>query len=326
MNRLRTLRSILQLTRVTLVLTAVSHVWLSIFLALEVEPDWRRNPNLEQLPLPWLLVLGAVLGGGLYGYATALNDVLDVRRDRLLRPDRPIPSGGVGRQTAMVVAVICLLLALLAATFFGRATMVLTVATAGGLLFYNAVAKHLPATGLITVMLCRMLLFFTVNPLLGFAWPAVLAMTHEAFWLRVAYRMDGSRKRWTDQDWLLFTVGWAFWALAVVAWIGVRDGMAIEAAATIWIGPILVMAWFLVAARLALRPRRHEKREDRPRGRRLRELIWISLMVFDAAWLISAGLIWQGLLCAALPAVAVAMAWLLGPWKVRPPGRFSDYE
>ena len=40
-----------------------------------------------------MLVGGAVNALGLFGCATALNDVLDYRRDRALHPERPIPSG-----------------------------------------------------------------------------------------------------------------------------------------------------------------------------------------------------------------------------------------
>ena len=55
----------------------------------------------------------------LYGFGMALNDLMDIRRDRVFARWRPIPSGRIRPRTAIVVTLVLLMISLAAATILG---------------------------------------------------------------------------------------------------------------------------------------------------------------------------------------------------------------
>jgi len=63
----------------------------------------------------WRLAVLCLASMGLYAGGAALNDVLDIERDRVERPDRPMPSGRVSRRAAMTLVVVALAVGLGAA-------------------------------------------------------------------------------------------------------------------------------------------------------------------------------------------------------------------
>ena len=63
---------------------------------------WLANQNWLPVPVIVLLALGSSC---FYVAGMMLNDVIDVERDREERPDRPIPSGKVSRQAALLVTI-----------------------------------------------------------------------------------------------------------------------------------------------------------------------------------------------------------------------------
>jgi len=147
-HRWQKMVSLLQLTRLALVFTAVSNSWLMIFLAYGLEPQTRRNTGLLQdYPLWAFLILGAAVAAGLHTYGIALNDLLDARYDRLFSPHRPLAAGRVGQNTAVVLCVGSLLLASTAAIFMGKASTLLFLLAAALVLFYNLLGKFVPAAG-----------------------------------------------------------------------------------------------------------------------------------------------------------------------------------
>lgn len=101
------------------------------------------------------LCLGGVL---LYTGGMALNDVLDVEVDRTERPGRPIPSGRVGRSTALGVAVLLLGLGLAAVMPAGARSVQAGAALVAAIVVYNLLHRRM--VGSVLVMgLCRALLY-----------------------------------------------------------------------------------------------------------------------------------------------------------------------
>ena len=85
----------------------------------------------------------ALVSLGLFAFAASLNDLLDVRHDRQFSPDRPLASGRIRTSSAALVSFAALMAAVVSASALGEAALVLTVATAAAILFYDAVAKHI---------------------------------------------------------------------------------------------------------------------------------------------------------------------------------------
>jgi 4-hydroxybenzoate polyprenyltransferase len=116
----------------------------------------------------------------LYAGGTTLNDVFDYRADLELRPERPLPSGRIGRSTGRALGVMFLLLgaaaAWLAAYLHGSLLpgIVGTVLVAW-ILLYDAWAKRTPL-GPIAMGACR-----TCNVLLGMS--ATDFVWREAHWV-----------------------------------------------------------------------------------------------------------------------------------------------
>src|SRR5690606_22370569 len=118
---------LMRLTRVELVVNAVADLWLIVLLAWFVESAGIVQSGISggRLPLWGVLVLTAIIASGLSSYGLALNDVMDVRRDRTMSPKRPLPAGSISLRTAFTVTVLGLLAALLASVMLGRESALL---------------------------------------------------------------------------------------------------------------------------------------------------------------------------------------------------------
>src|SRR4051812_6065703 len=104
------LLSVLQLTRMALVFTAIADSVAALLL-------WaKRLAGDGESYLTYVgqrrLIAVVVISICLYGYGMSLNDIIDRRRDRQIAPLRPLPSGRIGLLTAHIICVILGIVAL----------------------------------------------------------------------------------------------------------------------------------------------------------------------------------------------------------------------
>src|SRR5271170_4294809 len=107
------LLSLLQLTRMALVFTAIADSYATALMLRHVSP-----PALPPLEARRMLAIAAI-SIGLYGFGMSLNDIADRRRDRQLAAHRPLPSGRVGLITAHALMLVLVLGALASAIYYG---------------------------------------------------------------------------------------------------------------------------------------------------------------------------------------------------------------
>jgi 4-hydroxybenzoate polyprenyltransferase len=239
------LAPVLHLTRVTTAFAVVANTWFVIL--------WTRanapNEGAAALtgPLWPLLAGGALLGVGLYAFGMTINDILDVRRDRLMRPRRPLAAGQVSMDAAVSLVVITLIAAVLGATAFGVGAVLLTLVLCGAILAYNAAGKFIPAIGLVILGLIYAGHMMIPNIGLRFLWPVWLVMTHALVVRAITHRMARRVPRITRRAGVAAVVGWAFWS-GVILWLQWRR----TAGAGLWPGWVNPWAWVWPAALAAL--------------------------------------------------------------------------
>ncbi len=145
----------LRLIRASGLATIVSNSMAAIFVAFYAgEGDKIKWLGLRLLHngshVGWVLLASFLL----YAAGMIWNDLIDVDRDRVGNPRRPLPSGRIGLVPAYVVGVLTVLGAVLAAMHveygFLLAGIVLTLA-----LLYNLVAKAVPVLGSVVMALTR---------------------------------------------------------------------------------------------------------------------------------------------------------------------------
>jgi len=157
------LRAFAELIRLPNLFTAIADVAMGYLFV--------REFFVEDARLLGLLAAASVL---LYAGGTTLNDVFDYRADLELRPERPLPSGRIGRGTARALGLMFLFLGAAAAWLVAylHGTLLpgmVGVVLVACILLYDAGAKRTPL-GPIAMGACR-----TCNVLLGmsvtdFAW------------------------------------------------------------------------------------------------------------------------------------------------------------
>ena len=91
-----------------------------------------------------LLLLGSA-SMLLYAGGVALNDVCDVDRDAKERPERPIPSGRIGKREAASVSVALLVTGIVVAGIVGYRAAGVAAALALSIVAYDLVLKRTPA-------------------------------------------------------------------------------------------------------------------------------------------------------------------------------------
>ncbi len=291
--RWRKLVQLIELARFDLLFSIISNSWLVVFLAFSLEPAGSRNTSLIQLGLLKALTLATLTSGGLAGFGLALRDILNARHDRAFAPARPIPSGRVHIQHAAAVGILSLLVAMAAAIPLGKLSLATALLASGGILFYHFAGRFIPSIGIVCLGLVQVLTMSIPNPQLSFAWPILLTMTHSMACASLRYFLAGKRPRISCTDGWLLLIGWSFWTMVLIGLMSARGNWIGPAVKLIWAGPTLsaiifvLLTFWLVSGNLAAaRPRRVA-------ANRFVRLSVVWLMVYDASWLVSAGLYMQ---------------------------------
>ncbi len=299
---------LVRLTRVTTAFGVVGNVWFVILWSRAIEGEAIRaaSPNapILTLPLPLLLLASAVSSVALFAYGAALNDVLDLKRDRTLSPDRPLPSGGVSVDASVGVVTVALLTAILGSSVFGTGGVILTCLVAAALLLFNGAGRFVPGFGLLLLGLIYAGHMLVPNVGLRFLWPTWLVMTHALAVACAAHTLGRKVPRLTRRGWLVGIVGWILWS-GVLLWIGtsrIEQGAMgwppnVPLSAALWIGALAVL-FVLVAWR---------KTRLLGPGPRAADKVWrygsLWLTLYAAAWLFAVGHVSAGLVLLALAGV-----------------------
>jgi 4-hydroxybenzoate polyprenyltransferase len=107
----------------------------------------------------------------LYVTGLILNDIMDIRADRRLRPQRPLAAGDIAISHAAAAVAICAAAAILLAVLIGHTTLIISLILLGTIAAYDLLLKRMAVTGAAGMGLCRGL-----NILLGASlqgWPSV---------------------------------------------------------------------------------------------------------------------------------------------------------
>ena len=142
----------LQLVRLPGIFTAFSNVLIGYFFSLSF--------NSEIVFLPYLLVTS----GMLFCSGMIFNDYFDYNLDKKQRSFRPLPSGKISKQNALLIGFIFLILANISASFLGFDSLIISLILSCIILFYNLKLKSISFLGIFNLSLIRML-----NILLGFS-------------------------------------------------------------------------------------------------------------------------------------------------------------
>lgn len=216
------LLSLLQLTRMALVFTAISNSLTEIALWAQKQagPTGSYSDYLDHR----LLLAIAIISVGLYGFGMSLNDIIDQRRDRLLASHRPLPSGRIGVRQAHAICALMLLSAGLAGLYLaqrrldGTMSLILLCWTAALIVFYDFAGKYLVAPGLLALGLIRFFHALIPAPSLPLLWHPLLLLNHVTILSLVCYRLEDKRPPLTPIHW---------WA--VLGGLGCADALSIAA-------------------------------------------------------------------------------------------------
>jgi hypothetical protein len=293
----------LHLTRITTAFAAVANVWFVILWTRGVPQE--SAAQIDSASLWYLLGASALNALGLFWFATSLNDVLDVRRDAALHPERPIPSGRMSLEAALALVIGSLMLAVVSAAALSISAVILTTLVACAILVLNALGKYVPAVGLLLLGLIYAGQMVVPNLELRFVWPVWLVMTHALAVAWTTHVISGKKPPISRRALACAGAGWMFWSIVMASFGIIRSVpetagepalVAIER--SLWpawvmpgaaVGPALLVVLFILFA--------WRKIHAVGRGPRAAEKVyrygalWLSL--YALAWLVGQGL-WTG--------------------------------
>ncbi|HYE02332.1 MAG TPA: hypothetical protein VD963_03750 [Phycisphaerales bacterium] len=280
------LAPILHLTRITTAFAAIGNAWFVILWSRAGAGHEPGNPALTALPLGVVLLGGAANALGLFAFAAALNDVLDLKRDRMIHPERPIPAGRLTLDAAIRLVLGTFMFAVLGAAVLGVQGVLMTLLVAAAVLFFNAAGKFVPAVGVVLIGLLYAGQMLTPNVALRFIWPVWLVMTHG---LAVAVMVHALRRKvpaLSRRGTLFAIAAWAGCSSLVLALAWVRlgeDGLWPD-----WVAPGSAVGPGLLAALFAFMCWR-KVRQYGPGPRAANKIarygaLWLAL--YSCAWLL----------------------------------------
>ncbi|MHA4845195.1 UbiA-like protein EboC [Flavitalea antarctica] len=164
----------LRLMRLANIVTAISDILAGVAISGYISDQSWQGADLRPVVL---LVISTV---GLYGGGVVFNDVFDAELDKVERPERPIPSGLIKKETAALFATLLLFAGILHAYFvhpqgISSPSTILAITIAFASVVYDRWGKHYSFLGPLNMGLCRglnLLLGISVLPdaLYNFWW------------------------------------------------------------------------------------------------------------------------------------------------------------
>ncbi|MBF0196791.1 MAG: UbiA family prenyltransferase [Planctomycetes bacterium] len=109
---------------------------------------------LAELPLSSCILLG-LAGAFFYCAGMGLNDIADLNRDRVRRPDRPLPSGILGLKQALLVCLCLCLISLGLAAICGLSHFLMALGLLVSIFSYNFYFKSHQLFSGLSMGLCR---------------------------------------------------------------------------------------------------------------------------------------------------------------------------
>lgn len=287
------LLSVLQLTRMALVFTAIADSLASLLLW----ASWAAGPHQSYLDyLTWGRMLAvAILSIGLYGYGMSLNDIIDRRRDSQIAAHRPLPSGRIGVITAHVICILLGMSALFSGAYLvgvsrvGMLSFVLLIWTGGLITFYDYAGKYLVAPGLLTLGLIRFFHATIPAPQLPLLWHPLLLLNHVAILSTVCYAWEQKRPALTRVHWWAVLGGLALVDTVCISlvWWRRHARLGSDFIDSLWVAPGLIypaaaaLAFIVVAVVIKQR-----STEIRAAGQRLMLAGLLWLIVYDACFVL----------------------------------------
>jgi hypothetical protein len=201
------LLSVLQLTRMALVFTAISNSVCEVLVLAQLRSERAGLPGyLETLDGLHLTVV-IVISIGLYTFGMSLNDIIDRRRDQQLAAHRPLPSGRIGVTAAHAICTLCLLLALLGGAYLARfaqhgtLSLLLVLWTAFLITMYDYAGKYLVWLGLLTLGAIRFFHALVPAPTIPLIWHPLLLLNHVTILSAVCYHLEDKRPTLSKTHW-----------------------------------------------------------------------------------------------------------------------------
>jgi 4-hydroxybenzoate polyprenyltransferase len=170
------IKALFSLTRPANLVTSVADVLAGMAIA-----GYFLIPNFPLIPLGWLCLATV----GLYGGGVVFNDVFDAELDAVERPERPIPSGIVSKNAAILLGSTLLTVGILTAFFVNQTAGFLAIAIAACALIYDRFGKHHTWLGPVNMGLCRglnLLLGVSIVPeqVMPWAWIGLVPIAYIA--------------------------------------------------------------------------------------------------------------------------------------------------
>jgi 4-hydroxybenzoate polyprenyltransferase len=283
------LLSVLQLTRMALVFTAIADSFAAMLL-------WAGREGgadyLGYLSTRRIVAVGLV-STGLYGFGMSLNDIIDRRRDRQIAAHRPLPSGRIGLIPAHIICALLGLTALLAGIQLaqspntGTLSLILLVWTMALIAFYDFAGKYLVAPGLLSLGLIRFFHATIPAPHLPMLWHPLLLLNHVSILSAIAYTWEEKRPSLTRLHWWAIAGGLAIVdaTCIILVWFRRQSFHELSALDRLWITPgllvpaIAVVLFLIVAELIWLR-----SADTRAAGRNLMLAGLLWLIVYDASF------------------------------------------
>src|SRR5688500_7718640 len=260
------LLSLLQLTRMALVFTAVADGLCTLLLSAHRRAVAEGTGLSEQIDARQVLAAAAV-SVGLYGFGMSLNDIIDRRRDAQISPTRPLPSGRMGVAAAHGVCVALVATAIAAGAWYSvlsRGTptggfptdwMPLVLVLWTGLLvaFYDLAGKYLVALGLLTLGLIRFFHALVPDPRMPVLWHPMWLLNHVVILSTLAYRWEEKRPPLTRRHVWIVLGGLAVVDAMLIAMVATRRSAAgADVLTALRVEPGLVLPAAAAAARIVL--------------------------------------------------------------------------
>jgi hypothetical protein len=289
---------VLHLTRFTTALGVVANTW---FVILWTHAYSEHEPGMAHLAVPLAIQLGAgmLVALGLFGCGAALNDILDLKRDRMMHPERPLASGEMSMEGAIALVMIAAMAAVLGATVFGMEAVRLTLLLLAAILAFNAAGKFIPAIGLVVLGLIYAGHMVVPNVGLKFLWPVWVVMTHALAVGLITHRMGRKVPRLSRRAVVAAGIGWLFWSIVIWSTQWERaDGELWPRWVTPWaaVWPLLLGGAFALAAWERVRRFGYGARAAEKINRY--GSLWLAL--YACAWLLGSGKWGAGWLLAGL--------------------------